>query len=153
MSVYFAKIDRYIKVGYSANPQRRVANLWKSGTRYDRPVDCPLVQPVLLLAIDGDKPLEARCHEALGDYYAASEWFIDEPGVRDFMAQAERGRFPVIVRPGGPFDPVDWVDASEERRAEMNRWASRRIGRPINIFGQGCTDADAAAVAFKGATA
>lgn len=147
MSVYFAKIDRYIKIGFSENPERRVARLWQSGTRYGRPWDCPMAEPVLLLAINGDKPLEARCHEALSDYYATREWFIDEPGVRDFMAQAERGRFPVVVRPGGPFEPADWTAASKDRRAEMNRWISRRHGRPIDLFGRG-NYADPADVVF-----
>lgn len=126
MSVYFIKVGRYIKVGFSDNPQRRALKLWQSGTRYTRPWDLPLAEvPELLLAVDGDKSDEHFCHLALWDYGAGLEWFVDEPGVREFMTKVEgyiRGQkvpFPKVERPGGEFEPVPWTEMLPEREVEI----------------------------------
>lgn len=126
MSVYFIRCGRYIKVGFSRNPERRCKNLWQGSTRGTRPWDLSIKEErTLLLTIDGDKSVEWRCHTALSDYWANGEWFIDEPGIHDFMEQAARGRFPVAVRPGGRFEPVGHEHMIQERRDEIDRAIAR----------------------------
>lgn len=104
MSVYFAQVGGYIKVGSSDNPERRVRRLFSSNTRYCKPDDCPtdLASRRLLLAIPGGLNTEWACHAALDDYRVVGEFFIDEPGVRDFMKRAAAGDFSPVERPGGP---------------------------------------------------
>jgi hypothetical protein len=118
MSVYFARVGRYIKIGYSRSPERRVANLFKSGTRYARPVDCPLdAERELLAVIPGGLNEEAMCHGMLEGFAAGCEFFIDEPPVRTFIAEALEGRFMHPVREGGPFEPVSAI--TDEDRAKL----------------------------------
>lgn len=118
MSVYFARVGRYVKVGYSLTPERRVANLFQSGTRYARPVDCPLdAERELLAVIDGGLNEEDACHQALDDFAAGCEFFIDEPPVRAFIEQAKAGRIVSIAREGGPFEPVSNI--TDEDRASL----------------------------------
>lgn len=132
MSVYFAKVGRYIKVGFSDNPERRVRNLWKSATRYGRPWDLSVTEvPELLLAVDGDLHAELWCHRALEDYAAGCEWFIDEPGVREFMKKAgdyiarDKTPFPKVERPDGEFIPVPAEQMLPERVEEIDRMVAR----------------------------
>jgi hypothetical protein len=126
MSVYFAQVGRYIKVGFSENPERRVARLFTSTTRYNRPWDMPLdAERVLLATIPGDKSTERMCHRALSDYAAGCEFFIDEPGVREFMTRAAAGDFSPVERPGGEFVPVHHSQMLPERRAELDSLITR----------------------------
>lgn len=126
MSVYFAKVGRYIKVGFSENAERRVSRLWHSETRYTRPWDLSTTEvPELLLAIDGDKDQEAACHRALADYHSNAEWFVDEPGVREFMIRAAAGDLSPAVRPTGPFTPVPYERMSDEWRDDIDRMMAR----------------------------
>lgn len=133
MSVYFAKVGRYIKVGYSANPERRVRNLFQSATRYGAPRDISAQTPrELLAAVDGTKDSETRAHASLGDFRVMGEWFIDEPEVREFMAAcvAENRvlRAARIDRPDGKYrwfdDPVLYSDEDRE--------ADRRAANALN---------------------
>lgn len=132
MSVYFIKVGRYIKVGYSEDPERRCQNLWRSSTRYGRPWDMSLDSPrELLLSVPGDKAEEYDCHQALRDFAAGCEWFIDEPEVRSFMERAARGHMRRHVkRPAGPFEPVQHWDMLPERREELDAWIGKR-GRAV----------------------
>ena len=134
MSVYFAQVGRYIKIGYSENPERRVRRLFASETRYGAPKDAPtsLAERTLLKVIDGGEGTERAVHLALDDFRVMGEWFIDEPEVRDFIATAEGGlrSYPRVVRPLGEFDrdadPV--LGMSPEERAQlqavMSNWFS-----------------------------
>lgn len=129
MSVYFIKVGRYIKVGYSDNPERRCKNLWKSSTRYGRPWDMSLDSPrELLLVIPGSKNTEALCHQALAEFAAGCEWFIDEPEVREFMAATTAPGAPIgrIARPAGQFEPVSHEEMLPERREELDHWINKR---------------------------
>lgn len=108
MSVYFITCGPFIKVGYFAEPERRVANLFRSGSRYTAPAASYAVRgnQVLLRAIDGDKNTEAAVHRALEDFAAGCEWFVDEPAVRDFIATAghDRDHYRKVRRDGGPVE-------------------------------------------------
>lgn len=111
MSVYFAQVGPYIKIGYSANPERRVRNLMASGTRYTAPADTPLDEGSrrLIRYIDGELATEQAIHVALQDFTLGLEWYVDEPEVRDFIATAEPSlTYPRLRRQGGPV--VDWLD-------------------------------------------
>lgn len=152
MSVYFIKVGRYLKVGYSSDPERRCKNLWRSTTRYSRPWDLSLNEPrELLLAIEGDKTTEHWVHDALDDFRSNGEWFIDEPEVRVFMAWAAAGEFSgnnfgKVARPAGPFERVNHEHMLPERRAEIDRTVeatrkrkvrkqSAALGLGINVGG------------------
>ena len=118
MSVYFARVGQYIKVGYSRTPERRVANLFSSATRYSRPTDLEADAPRELLAtIPGGLGVERMCHSMLGDFAAGGEFFIDESPVRSFITEATAGRFTRPVRSGGPFEPVS--DVTDEQQAHL----------------------------------
>ena len=120
MSVYFAQVGHYIKIGYSANPERRVRNLFKSTTRYGAPADCPtdIASRHLIRAIDGTKDDEGRIHRALSDYCVGLEWYADEPALRDYIANVEQtdDEYPVLTRLEGPvrasYDEADLSDES-----------------------------------------
>ena len=130
MSVYFAKVGRYIKVGFSENPERRVANLFQSSTRYGAPRDIDSTTPrELLAAVDGTKSGERAAHATLADFCVMGEWFMDEPEVREFMAACVAGngvpRAVRIERPAGAYrwsdDPV--LYSPEEHQANLRAMA------------------------------
>lgn len=132
MSVYFAQVGRYIKVGFSYNPERRVKNLWKSETRYSRPLDCPLDAPVLLAIAPGGRGEESLCHLALEDFAAGGEFFVDEPPVRAFIPEAQAGRYHRVPREAGEFEPlstVTWEDQLECARVMSEIWAGTTFGQ------------------------
>lgn len=136
MSVYFIRVGRYLKIGFSENPERRCKNLWRSSTRYSRPWDLAMHEPrELLLAVEGDKDHEHRSHIALADFAVGCEWFIDEPEVRDFMTRVgdycrvDLHPFPRVPRPGGPFEPVSHEHMLPERVAELDSLIRRSRAR------------------------
>lgn len=114
MSVYFIACGGFIKVGFSNSPQRRTANLFRSSSRYSAPRAAYEARgtQALLRAIDGDKTTEYVIHEALSDFRAGCEWFVDEPAVRGFIATVEPDAevYPHLDREGGAVDlpPAEW---------------------------------------------
>jgi hypothetical protein len=139
MSVYFAQVGRYIKIGYSTNPERRVRNLFKSTTRYGAPQDAPteLADRHLIRAIDGDTGTEFQIHRALNDFRVFGEWFIDEPEVRDFIATAgDADDYEPVRRPAGIYDwqadPILGPTAEDEERLAH---ALDRIFAPTKLRG------------------
>ena len=106
MSVYFIACGGYIKIGYSEDPEKRAANLFRSTSRYSAPRAAYLARGTqrLLRHFEGDMSTELGLHEALDDYAAGCEWFIDEPELREWIASAEPDRryYPRLVRPSGP---------------------------------------------------
>lgn len=109
MSVYFIACGGFIKVGFSDNPERRVKNLFQSGSRYTAPRAAfeARAERTLLRSIEGDKDTERTIHRALEDFYAGCEWFVDEPQLRDWIAAAmpddrlRKRDYPKLVRLGG----------------------------------------------------
>ena len=127
--VYFLRVGHYIKIGWSEDPERRAANIWKSGTRYARPSDLSIhADRELLATMPGEKDDERRVHLALWDFAVGCEFFVDEPPVRDFIDRVVAGR-PIthVIRTGGqvPFPEVaiqEWLD-------DMSRMADRARAR------------------------
>lgn len=134
MSVYFIKVGRYLKIGYSENPERRCQNLWRSTTRYGRPWDLSTKEPRELLAvIDGDKSTEYWVHQSLDDFRSNCEFFIDEQPVRDFIELVTSrpfadDEFPIVTRAAGPFERVSHEHMLPERRVELDRMLARARG-------------------------
>lgn len=87
MSVYFICVGRYVKVGFSDDPDRRFQNLHKSGTRYTFPVDASIKveDRQLYRVVDGWKDAEEYIHIALDNYAVGLEWFLAEAPVFEFI--------------------------------------------------------------------
>ena len=79
MSVYFARVGEYVKIGYSRNPVTRVQRLRSDDTA--RPDDLDKTAPVELLAVvPGGRDLERALQEVLVGLRECGEWFrIPEP--------------------------------------------------------------------------
>lgn len=110
MSVYFAQVGPVVKIGYSANPERRVANLFKGSTLYSAPAVAieHRDERHLLRAIDGDKNTERQIHLALSDFNVGLEWFVAEQPILDFAATVqEADEYEPLHREGGR---VRWAD-------------------------------------------
>lgn len=91
MSVYFARVRGYIKIGYSAKPWARVTTL-TSGT-LERPVDIEYGDDINLLGFyPGGRKEERAAHMALGQHWAGvGEWYWDDPEVEaHLLAHPER---------------------------------------------------------------
>ena len=132
MSVYFAQVGPHIKIGYSANPERRVRNLFKSTTRYGVPDGTPLdlASRHLIRYIDGEKDTERQIHMALDDFRIGTEWFVDEPEVREFIANVEPAdEYEPVRRPGGPV-PYGRPMTDEER--DLLAKALQNLFKPLD---------------------
>ena len=108
MSVYFIACGGFIKVGFSEDPERRVANLFRSGSRYSAPRAAYEARGTqqLIGFVAGTKTTERAMHLALEDFAAGCEWFVDEPAVREFAATCtpEEEDYPKVTRLGGPVE-------------------------------------------------
>jgi hypothetical protein len=100
MSVYFIACGGFIKVGYSKNAERRFHNLFQSSSRYSAPRAAYEARDTreLLRFIEGDKSTEFAIHNALGDFYAGCEWFVDEPALREWIAKVRPDDRPAARR-------------------------------------------------------
>lgn len=123
MSVYFISLGRYIKVGYSENPERRCRNLFSSATAYAAPWDCPrgLADRELLGYVYGDKDDERHAHRALDEFAIGCEFFLNEPPLRDYIDRClsvDEVLSELVVRPDGP---APWVGQVEPLPPEVQR--------------------------------
>ncbi|VXC06763.1 GIY-YIG nuclease family protein [Aeromicrobium sp. 9AM] len=85
MSVYFASVGLYMKVGYSKDPVGRAASLTTGKAQY-RPADIERGAHADLIGwFPGDHAAERAAHMALGRKHVMCEWFIDCPEVRDYL--------------------------------------------------------------------
>ncbi len=82
--IYFVRSDRLVKIGYSADPKRRMSNL---GTASPYPLH-------LLGIMEGDKDLEMRLHMAFSRYRVNREWFLLTDDIADFIMDQCGGRVP-----------------------------------------------------------
>lgn len=84
MSVYFARVRGYIKVGYSANPIQRSSSItWSKGLH---PADVQRGDSVDLIGwFPGDRRIERLAHAALDAHLVTGEWFNDCADVRDYL--------------------------------------------------------------------
>lgn len=81
MSVYFATSGPYLKIGFSADPLRRIATVTTAGTR---PSDLPRATDADLIGwIPGDREAEATWHRHFAADHVAGEWFYLERRVAE----------------------------------------------------------------------
>lgn len=121
MSVYFIACGGFIKVGFSDDPERRVRQLFKSGSRYTAPRAAYEARgtQTLLGWTYGNKGNERALHVALDDFAVGCEWFIDEPALRNYLTGLpEDGghHYPALSRDGGPI----WESLPEDERGGRN---------------------------------
>ena len=107
MSVYFIHLGRYVKVGFSDNPEQRFRKLFAGNTSYSAPWDCPrrLSERSLLGHVGGSKGDERIAHQILRDYGVGCEFYLAEPAVFTYVESclAENRVFiPPIARTDGP---------------------------------------------------
>lgn len=133
MSVYFAQVGPYIKVGFSRNPERRVRRLFCSATEGPPGTPHDLASRRLIRHIDGSKTTERLIHDALADFRVQTEWFLDEPEVHDFIEHVEPATsYAHVERPAGPYErPGPTAEQQTAVVAALDRaFARAGIGSP-----------------------
>jgi hypothetical protein len=87
MSVYFARVRGYVKIGYSANPFRRIQNI--TGDLCKKPADIQQDDHVDLFGwYPGDRAAEYVAQASLLKHHVVGEWYWDDPEVEEyFLAQ------------------------------------------------------------------
>ena len=101
MSVYFARVGEYVKVGYSRHDPWFRARDAVCGN-HAKPIDLDRYAPVEILnVIDGDRQIETLLHRMLDDFRVVGEWFLAEPAVLEFIGSEGKG--PSLRRAGGPY--------------------------------------------------
>lgn len=131
MAVYFIRVGRYFKIGFSDDPVRRFHNLHRGGTRYTFPADASWAledRELYKVLPDAELNDEHLIHQALWQFGMGLEWYLDEPALREFVDNCEGGVYPVVEveRPEGPGH--DEYDAVQHGRAlrEIARWQAKR---------------------------
>ena len=98
MSVYFARVGRYVKVGYSRNPAQRIRQIQRANLV--APEDLDRSAPVeLLRVIPGNSLHETEAHCALAEFHAAGEWFHAEPELLAHLPLMTTRPYPFVVNP------------------------------------------------------
>ena len=91
MSVYFATVGDYLKIGYSRDPIGRMTTVTRLGKRPD---DVPFnASPDLIGWTPGDRGAEAAMHRRFSAHRTVGEWFegVDLDVVRDLIWSDPRG--------------------------------------------------------------
>lgn len=90
MSVYFAQVGPYIKVGFSDDPVSRTATVTRLG---ERPADVARGEHAHLIGwVPGDRTCERELHRRFADRWAAGEWFhMDATEIRQVIWDDPRG--------------------------------------------------------------
>ena len=120
MSLYVIECANLLKIGYSENPERRTAFLFRSTSRYSAPraaYEARGTQRLVHVVPGATKPDERMVHLALDDYAIGCEWFVNEPAVLDLVRTFKPDDMPErIIRPGGPV----WDTFPEGERGGSN---------------------------------
>lgn len=131
MSVYFIRLGKYVKVGYSETPERRFRRLFSSTTSYSAPWDAPrgLADRTLLGFVSGSKDDEWAAHEALADYLVGCEFYLAEQPVIDYATDclsAGRVLRGDLARSAGPAEFVGQVPPGSDARSLADITTARR---------------------------
>lgn len=86
MSVYFARVGNYVKIGVSQNPAKRIQRLRSDYTAKPRDLDRSAPVELLHVVEDADAGHEYTAHYELKDYRVCGEWFWDCFEVDEYMA-------------------------------------------------------------------
>ena len=83
MSVYFAQVGDYMKIGYSTDPIARVAYLTYMECR---PAEVENGDSVDLIGwFPGGVAEEKKAHERFADHHVIGEWFSAEPAMAEYL--------------------------------------------------------------------
>lgn len=131
MSVYFIRLGKYVKVGYSETPDRRFRRLFSSTTGYSAPWDCPrgLADRTLLGHVRGSKDDEGAAHRALEDFLVGCEFYLAEQPVLDYVVAClragaiSRSR---VAHAAGPAEFVGQVPPGVDVRSLSDITTARR---------------------------
>lgn len=84
MSVYFARVKGYVKIGFSDDPISRMSTI-ATGTCI-KPADVNYGDKVDLFGwIPGDRHTEASMHRAFGNLAVTAEWFWDDAAYEELI--------------------------------------------------------------------
>lgn len=90
MSVYFARVKSYVKIGYSVNPESRATTITTGSCL--KPNDVFYGDEINLLGwVDGDRKREREIHARFADLRIVGEWFWDTDEFDTFIADDPRG--------------------------------------------------------------
>lgn len=90
MSVYFARVKGYVKIGYSAKPWDRVGTI-TSGTSI-KPDDVDPSDEVDLFGwVPGDRHMETSMHRRFGPLGVVGEWFWDDDAYERLIVEHPYG--------------------------------------------------------------
>lgn len=90
MSVYFAQVKGYVKIGYSCNPVKRMSALLRNGIKV--PADVSREDRINLLGwLPGDRYVEADTQARFRHLHVGGEWFWDEPEIDAYLTSHPRG--------------------------------------------------------------
>ncbi len=104
MSVYFARVKGYVKIGYSSKPYKRILTI-ATGTCL-KPEDVTYGDDVDLLGwVPGDRKVERAMHMRFADLHVVGEWFWDAD---DYDALIEADPFGVPWH-DTPWPVVSWM--------------------------------------------
>jgi hypothetical protein len=87
-NVYFVAADGAIKIGYSANVSKRMAQLQTGAA-------CKL--KLLAIYPGANRAIEQRLHDAFSEYRLEGEWFRDARVIRRFAAAVHSGSRPASL--------------------------------------------------------
>lgn len=123
--IYFVAAPGRIKIGYTTQPERRLATL--------QAVDMEQLES--LGTIPGTRGLEGLLHARVDAYRIKGEWFLDCAEVRQLVDDALEGKFPV---PPESKDVIDGRSSLMDDRAttadilRSTMLESRRIANEIS---------------------
>jgi Meiotically up-regulated gene 113 len=117
-NVYFVAADGAIKIGYSANVSKRMAQLQTGAA-------CKL--QLLAIFPGADRGVEKRLHEALSDHRLEGEWFRDVPTVRRFAEMVAGGARPVDLSHMRVLAEIARTLPSKKKRSRDEKVAARPI--------------------------
>lgn len=101
MTVYFIRVDKRVKIGFSHDVEKRLKGLKTA---------CPS-PPVLLGVIDGNRNTEAKIHAKLARHRATGEWF--------YYCDEVRFQIEALINQGA-LDGDDIGDDADNRPAREN---------------------------------
>lgn len=108
MSVYFIRAGSVVKIGYSADPHKRLADLQTANHR----------KLTLVATIPGEREDESRLHGRFAAYRIAGEWFTYSRPIRA-LVRSVRG-----LDHGPETDRVLWMEDPAIREAALRREAA-----------------------------
>ena len=133
-AVYFARVDRYVKIGFASNPRQRVEHLLTPGTRLHIPADLDRTQPLdLVLVVPFCRIRDERNMQLLfANHWAEGEWFHWSPAFEkqmrgmSFVTHAVRRKWLTEVRKsyGGLAHAKEerWGMQTHELLAHLAEW-------------------------------